>query len=180
MYRHKKKNIFLIGPMGSGKSTIGLCLAKSLKYLFYDSDVEISKKTGMSIENLFNLEGEYNFRLHEEQMIKKLTKKKNIVLATGGGSIISEKSRNCLISRGIIIYLRITIDEQLIRTSLNTTRPLLSNNISNNKKILMNLSKIRDPLYHKIADFSIDTHNKKIDVIQMDILHNISKFCHSN
>ncbi|WP_041749180.1 shikimate kinase AroK [Buchnera aphidicola] len=170
----KKKNIFLVGPMGAGKSTIGRFLAKQLNMKFYDSDIEIERKAGANIDWIFDVEGESKFRIREEKMINKLTNKFGVVLATGGGSILSLKSRNFLINRGFVIYLRTSIDEQLIRTNIDKNRPLLSNNINKNKKLLSQLFKIRDPLYRSISNFIVDTSNKKVKFILSKILSYIS------
>ena len=105
----EKRNIFLIGPMGAGKSTIGRHLAQQLHLDFYDSDTEIENRTGADISWVFELEGEDGFRVREENVINDLTQKQGIVLATGGGSIKSKDSRNRLSARGIVVYLETTI-----------------------------------------------------------------------
>lgn len=170
MYKNKKKNIFLIGPMGSGKSTIGLHLSKFLNMIFYDSDVEIKKKKGMDINQIFKIYGECRFRIIEEKIINELTNKTGIILATGGGSIVSLKSRNCLVTRGFVIYLKVNINEQLTRMHADKTRPLLSNDRKKNKQILINISKERDLMYQNISHVIIDTNNKKIQLIISNIL----------
>ncbi|VFP81260.1 Shikimate kinase 1 [Buchnera aphidicola (Cinara kochiana kochiana)] len=170
MDEYKKKNIFLVGPMGAGKSTIGRHLSRVLNMKFYDSDVEIERRTGVDIAWVFDVEGESEFRIREEKIINELTNKTGIILSTGGGSIISIKSRNCLISRGIVIYLRTTVEEQLIRTRLDKKRPLLSHVHSKNEKILRLLSKIRDPIYQNISDFIVDTQNQSISLITSSII----------
>ncbi|VFP88762.1 Shikimate kinase 1 [Buchnera aphidicola (Cinara piceae)] len=173
MLKDKKKNIFLVGPMGAGKSTIGRFLSKSLNMQFYDSDIEIEKRTGADIDWVFEVEGESEFRAREEKIINELTNKKGIILATGGGSILSFKSRDLLNSRGIVVYLRATINEQLIRTKIDKKRPLLSHDNNKNKKILYNLFQVRDPLYKNVSHFIIDTYNKGIKLIVSDIIRYI-------
>ncbi|WP_343188183.1 shikimate kinase AroK [Buchnera aphidicola (Ceratoglyphina bambusae)] len=153
----EKRNIFLIGPMGAGKSTIGKYLAQKLNMDFYDSDKEIENRTGADIAWVFDVEGEIGFRNRESKIIDELTKKNGIVLATGGGSIVSEKIRNMLSSRGTVIYLKTTIEKQLIRTKRDKNRPLLNNKELSNKTILENLAKERNHLYNNISDLTVDT-----------------------
>lgn len=155
----EKRNIFLIGPMGAGKSTIGRHLAQQLNMEFYDSDQEIERRTGADISWVFDVEGEIGFRDREKKIINELTGKKGIVLATGGGSILLKEARNCLSSRGRVVYLETSIDKQLIRTKRDKTRPLLklgSKQLST-RLILEKLANDRNPLYENIADFRIST-----------------------
>lgn len=160
----KKQNIFLIGPMGAGKSTIGLQLSRELNMVFYDSDREIEKRTGVDISWVFDIEGESGFRFREEKIINELTKKSNIVLATGGGSILSKKNRNILSSRGITIYLQVTIEKQLLRTNRYKHRPLLNTSESSDI-VLKRLAKIRNPLYEEISDITINVDNKTVKLV---------------
>nr|WP_041750222.1 shikimate kinase AroK [Buchnera aphidicola] len=165
-----KKNIFLIGPMGAGKSTIGRHLAKFLNMNFYDSDRVLEKKTGVNIGWIFDIEGELGFRNREQKVIDDLTKKSRVVLSTGGGSILSLNSRNFLITRGIVIYLKATVEQQLLRTKSDKTRPLLTNIYQSDKYILEKLAKERDPIYNRIANIIIDTNNYNINSIIYNIL----------
>lgn len=112
----EKRNIFLVGPMGAGKSTIGRQLAQQLNMEFYDSDQEIEKRTGADVGWVFDVEGEDGFRDREEKIINELTEKQGIVLATGGGSVKSRETRNRLSARGVVVYLETTIEKQLART----------------------------------------------------------------
>lgn len=112
----EKRNIFLVGPMGAGKSTIGRQLAQQLNMEFYDSDQEIEKRTGADVGWVFDVEGEEGFRDREEKVINELTEKQGIVLATGGGSVKSRETRNRLSARGVVVYLETTIEKQLART----------------------------------------------------------------
>ena len=123
----EKRNIFLIGPMGAGKSTIGRHLADELHLEFFDSDQEIEKRTGADISWVFDIEGEEGFRDREESVIHDLTEKQGIVLATGGGSVVRNGVRNRLSARGIVVYLETTIDKQVARTQRDKRRPLLRN-----------------------------------------------------
>ncbi|KAI9575696.1 hypothetical protein GQX74_015792 [Glossina fuscipes] len=160
----EKRNIFLIGPMGAGKSTIGKQLSQKLNMEFFDSDYEIEKRTGADISWVFDVEGEDRFRIREENVIKELTSKQGIVLATGGGSIKSRKTRNRLSARGLVIYLETTIDKQLDRTKKDRHRPLLLTEKSS-RLFLENLAKERNPLYKDIADFIIQTNSCSAKII---------------
>ncbi len=152
----KNKNIFLIGPLGAGKTTVGRQLAKRAHLVFYDSDHEIEKKTGVSVTTIFEVEGEPGFRKREFEMIAKLTQLDNIVLSSGGGSILMPENRLAFKSRGTVIYLRASIETQLGRTNQRKgVRPLL--NVPEPLKKIIELSQIRSPLYEEIADFTYDT-----------------------
>ncbi|CAL4043929.1 Shikimate kinase 1 [Buchnera aphidicola (Anoecia corni)] len=168
----EKRNIFLIGPMGAGKSTIGKQLARRLNMDFYDSDNEIEKSTGANISWVFDVEGEEKFRIREEKVINTLVKKQGIVLATGGGSILSKKVRNKLSARGIVVYLKTSIEKQIIRTLRDKNRPLL--NIKNsNESIFKKLENIRNPLYEEIEDIVIYTEDKGIKTLVLEIIRYI-------
>ncbi|WP_343189054.1 shikimate kinase AroK [Buchnera aphidicola (Chaitoregma tattakana)] len=166
----EKRNIFLVGPMGAGKSTIGKQLAKKLHMDFYDSDQEIESRTGADIAWVFDVEGEQGFRIREKKIINEITKKNGIVLATGGGSIVSESIRNILSSRGTVVFLNTTIEKQLIRTNRDKNRPLLNNKNISNRDILESLAKERNHLYKNISDFTVDTDNKSAKSIALYIL----------
>lgn len=154
------QNIILVGPMGSGKTTIGRQLAKQLHRDFFDSDHEIEKKTGANIPLIFELEGEEGFRRRESAMLDFLTQKEGIVLATGGGAILSSENRNMLRQRGRVIYLSATIEQLWDRTRLDKNRPLLQTENPRNK--IASLLAQRDPLYREVADIIIDTGNGNI------------------
>lgn len=166
----EKRNIFLVGPMGAGKSTIGRQLAQQLNMDFYDSDKEIERRTGADISWVFDVEGEERFRNREETIIEELTKKQGIVLATGGGSILSQKSRNRLSSRGMVVYLETSIEKQLARTNRDKNRPLLQGKESN-KVFLERLSLQRNPLYKQIADIIVGTDKYNVRSITQKIIH---------
>lgn len=158
--------------MGAGKTTIGRQLAKKARYIFYDSDLELEKKTGVSIAVIFEYEGEMGFRKREEEMIAELTALDNIVLSSGGGSIITPENREAFKSRGTVIYLRASIDTQLKRTSQRKgTRPLLNND--NPLATIIELDKVRGPLYEEIADYTYDTDKMAPDDIIEDIYQNV-------
>ncbi|WP_159715550.1 shikimate kinase AroK [Blochmannia endosymbiont of Camponotus nipponensis] len=179
----KKHNIFLIGPMGAGKSTIGRQLANQLNMEFFDSDQEIENRTGANISWVFDVEGEVRFRDREEKVIDELTKKKDIVLATGGGSVKSRITRNNLSDRGLVVYLETTVDKQLMRTQHDKRRPLLrsSSTSGNIRELLEVLAKERNPLYEEISDIRISTDEKNIRIVvnKIIILRNQSTSCGS-
>lgn len=165
----EKRNIFLVGPMGAGKSTIGRQIARSLHLDFYDSDSEIEKRTGADISWVFELEGEEGFRAREEKVIGELTEYMGIVLATGGGSIISKENRNRLSARGIVVYLKTTIDKQVARTERDKRRPLIAE-ADNPREVLENLADTRDPLYEEIADVIVETDDQSAKVVASQII----------
>ncbi|CUX95836.1 Shikimate kinase 1 [Candidatus Mikella endobia] len=166
----EKRNIFLIGPIGAGKSTIGRKLAEQLNLEFFDSDKEIEQRTGADLSWVFDVEGEDGFRYREEKVINELTKKQGIVLATGGGSVKSSKISNILSSRGIVIYLKTTIDKQLYRTYRDKKRPLLQ--VENTQReILTILAKERNPLYEKIANITICTDEQSVYMVANKIIN---------
>ncbi|MEO0435872.1 MAG: shikimate kinase AroK [Pseudomonadota bacterium] len=150
-----RSRIFLVGPMGSGKSTIGKILASTLDLSFIDSDTEIESRTGANIPWIFDVEGEEGFRDREQQVIEELTQIDRAVLATGGGAIIRKPNRDALAQRGYVVYLHATLDEQVRRTRNDQNRPLL--NQGDPREVLAELSKQREPLYRDIADHVINT-----------------------
>lgn len=141
--------------MGAGKSTIGRKLAKKLGAQFIDSDKFIEEKTGVDIPTIFEYEGESGFRTREEKSIKELCQLENIVLATGGGAILSKKNRNLLVTSGVIFYLKASADTLFSRTKSGINRPLLKS--SNKLQTITDLLKEREPLYEEIANHIIDT-----------------------
>ena len=156
----KKINVFLVGPMGSGKTTIGRHLAKALRVEFIDSDHEIEKRTGATIPWIFDIEGEEGFRKREKAVIDDLTRRKGMVLATGGGAILAPENRRCLSSRGVVVYLRASVDELYERTAKDKNRPLLQTD--DPKAKLQTLLEEREPLYLEVADLVVDTGRKGV------------------
>lgn len=142
-------NIFLIGLMGAGKTTLGLALAKKLAFPFWDSDREIEKRTGVTIAHIFEHEQEAGFRRRESRMIDELTQRPGIVLATGGGAVLQPENREWLTSRGTVIYLHATPDQLWERVKRNKTRPLL--HTEDPYATLSALYAVRDPLYRACA-----------------------------
>ena len=167
----EKRNIFLVGPMGAGKSTIGRHLADELHLEFYDSDQEIERRTGADIAWIFDLEGEDGFRKREEGVINDLTDMQGIVLATGGGSVVSKMVRNRLSARGIVVYLQTTIDKQVARTQRDKRRPLLQN--ENPEQVLIDLAGERNPLYEEVADYVVDTDDQSARAVANQIINKI-------
>lgn len=149
-------NIYLVGPMGAGKTTVGRHLAELLSREFLDSDHEIERKTGASIPWIFEKEGEQGFRTRETIVIDELTSKKNLVVATGGGAVTQAMNREYLNHRGIVIYLYTPVEIQLLRTHRDKNRPLLQ--VENPEQKLKDLLKARDPLYRDVAHYIIETN----------------------
>jgi len=162
-------NIFLIGPMGAGKTTIGRQLARELKKEFIDSDQEIEDRTGANISWIFDVEGEAGFRKREKSIIEELTSRKGIVLATGGGAVLSPENRKYLHSRGTVVYLMATIGQQVERTKNDSRRPLIQN-VTDVKGKLKELMEIRDPLYREIADYVVMTNRRSPKSVSSDIV----------
>ncbi len=148
-------NIFLVGMMGAGKTTVGRLLANFLEKKFYDSDREIQKRTGVSIPLIFEIEGEAGFRKRETEMLSELVKTGNIVLATGGGAVLSAENREMLKRCGTVIYLRATIDDLWRRTRHDKNRPLLQTQDPRTK--LTELYAQRDPLYRETAHIIVES-----------------------
>ena len=167
----EKRNVFLVGPMGAGKSTIGRHLADELHLEFFDSDQEIERRTGADIAWIFDLEGEEGFRKREETIIHDLTDNQGIVLATGGGSIVSKIVRNRLSARGIVVYLQTTIDKQVARTQRDKRRPLLQND--DPEAVLRALGDERNPLYEEVADYVIETDEQSARAVANQIISKI-------
>ena len=164
----RSSNIFLVGLMGAGKTTIGRILARKLGKRFIDSDHEIEARTGATIPWIFEIEGEASFRRREADVIRDLTAQEGIVLATGGGAVLNADSRAHLVSRGIVIYLRANVSSILVRTSHDKNRPLLQT--ADPRKKLEELTAEREPLYREIADLVIDTGRPNVQSMVQTIL----------
>lgn len=161
-------NIFLIGPMGAGKTTIGRRLAELRGLAFVDSDHEIEARTGVDIPYIFEKEGEAGFRKREKQVIADLTTRSGIVLATGGGAILDPDNRLALSARGYVVYLHASVEQQLARTARAENRPLLQAS-SDRRETLTTLFTIRDPLYREIADLVLVTDHRNARTLIHDI-----------
>lgn len=164
----KRSNIFLIGPMGAGKTTVGKRLAESRGMEFVDSDLEIETRTGVDIAFIFEKEGEPGFRKREKQVIADLTQRSNIVLATGGGSVLDAESRLNLSGRGVVVYLQASVEHQYVRTERAENRPLL-NNATDRRETLEQLFAVRDPLYREIADLVLVTDGRNAKILAREI-----------
>ena len=164
-------SLFLTGPMGAGKSTIGRQLSRQLRMNFYDSDREIENRTGVDIPLIFELEGEQGFRKRERLVIDELTSLPDIVLATGGGAILDADNRKHLAERGLVIYLHASVNQQLARTKHDRNRPLLQT--ENPRQRLDDLMQLRDPLYREIADLVIDTDGKRVMAVVNQIIRKL-------
>ena len=164
----RPQNLFLIGPMGAGKSAVGRQLARLLHLDFVDSDEEIERRTGVDIPFIFEKEGEEGFRKREAQAIEDLSKRDGIVLATGGGAVIDPQNRNHLGARGFVVYLHTSVDQQLSRTRKGRDRPLLASD--DPRAVLENLMSQREPLYREIADLTVETDGRKVNAVANEIL----------
>jgi len=154
-------NIVLVGPMGSGKTTVGRRLAHELNQDFFDTDHEIIDKTGVNIDYIFDIEGEKGFRERESKILENLCQMSNIILATGGGIVILPKNRKILKNSGLVVYLSSSVNQLLKRTAKSKTRPLLENS-SDRRKTITELLEARDVYYREVASFVVDTTGKKL------------------
>ncbi|MFZ6802112.1 bifunctional shikimate kinase/3-dehydroquinate synthase AroKB [Undibacterium sp. Di24W] len=163
-----KENIFLVGLMGSGKTTVGRALAKKLNKRFVDSDHEIEARTGVAISVIFEIEGEASFRQREADVIRDLCQQDGIVLATGGGAILNPQSRALLHTRGTVVYLKAGISSILHRTRHDKKRPLLRT--ADPRKKLEELEQQRDPLYREVAHMVIETGQPQLQTLVQTII----------
>jgi shikimate kinase len=154
------ENIFLVGLMGAGKTSVGKVLARRFDKTFFDSDQEIERSTGVRIPLIFEIEGEGGFRDRESKLLEALVRRKNIVLATGGGAVLSERNRRLLADHGTVIYLRAAVNDLWQRTRHDKNRPLLQTEDPQAK--LQELFEQRDPLYREVAGIIIDTGNQSL------------------
>jgi shikimate kinase len=160
-------NIYLIGPMGSGKTAVGRRLATLLGKRFIDSDAEIERRTGVDIRFIFEKEGEARFREREREVIADLTALDGVVVATGGGAVLDPANRERLAATGTVVYLQATVDTQLQRTQPSRNRPLLMND--DPRTVLERLIAIRRPLYEEIAHIRIDTTGRQVRTVASDV-----------
>lgn len=170
----KTDNIYFIGLMGAGKTTIGKLIAKLNHKSFFDSDHEIEARTGVKIPLIFELEGEAGFRKREKTAIEELCQLNNIVLATGGGAVLLPENRALLKQHGTVIYLRAQVHDLWIRTRFDKSRPLLQGGDLRRK--LEALYTARDPIYSALADHIIDTGKQSAN----EITHHIHELIHAN
>nr|VFK38400.1 MAG: shikimate kinase [Candidatus Kentron sp. SD]VFK43505.1 MAG: shikimate kinase [Candidatus Kentron sp. SD]VFK79576.1 MAG: shikimate kinase [Candidatus Kentron sp. SD] len=168
------ENIFLVGPMGVGKTSVGRQLAKLLDKRFFDSDREIEADAGATIGLLFDIEGESGFRAREQSTIDRLTRHKGIVLATGGGAILRKKNRIRLTNRGFVVYLRAPVARLLQRTEGDRNRPLLQT--SDPRGQLEKIAREREPFYRQVANVIISTDGKSPWRVANHILRQTRKY----
>lgn len=164
-------SIFLIGPMGSGKSAVGRRLARELGLQFIDSDDAIEERSGVDIPFIFEREGEEGFRQRECKAIEELTLVPGIVLATGGGSAQNPENRQYLHDRGFVVYLHATVDQQLRRTRRGRVRPMLKT--GEPREVLARLMAVRDPQYREIAHLIVETDGRKVPSVVREIRRNM-------
>lgn len=150
-------NIFLIGPMGSGKTTIGRRLGALLDREFIDLDEEIERRCGVEVAVIFDIEGEAGFRARERDLLEEMTARSNIILASGGGSVVDANNRRFLTERGLVVYLKTAVDQQIRRLERDKRRPLLA--APDRLKRLNRLAEERNPLYESLADVVIASEN---------------------
>ena len=162
-----QRNVYLIGPMGSGKTAVGRRLATLLGKQFIDSDAEIEKRTGVDVRYIFEKEGEARFRERERDVIADLTALEGVVMATGGGVILDPANRERLAKTGTIVYLETTIETLVRRTKAAKTRPLLMND--DPRAVLERMMLVRRPLYEKAADLRIETTGRQVRAVAADI-----------
>ena len=170
---NQKGNIILIGPMGSGKTSTGKMLAKEMGYVFLDTDEEVTKRTGVSIAYIFDVEGEEGFRKRECLALKECLNGNNTVVSTGGGIVLSKENRELLQVRGMVVYLQTSIRTQVKRTASTNNRPLLQN--KDPEETLEKLMLTRAPLYEEIADITIMTDNKSLQEMSKEIQRAINE-----
>jgi len=169
----RTENIFLVGPMGVGKSTIGKQLATKLGLEFKDSDLEIQKRTGVDIPTIFEFEGEAGFRKREATILDELTQQRGLVLSTGGGAVLDAANRQHLAARGLVIYLHCSPDQQYARTQKDRSRPLLQT--ENPLAKLKELMDQRDPLYRQVADHIVSTEKRNAASVTKEIFQLVSE-----
>jgi shikimate kinase len=166
-------NVFLVGMMGAGKTTVGRLLARRLKLRFIDSDLEIEARCGVKIPIIFEIEGEAGFRAREAQTIAELAALEGVVLATGGGAVLSAESRRHLANGGAVVYLRAHPEDLYERVRHDKNRPLLATPDPLGR--LRELFAERDPLYREVADFVVDTGTQSVQVLARGLLEKLEE-----
>jgi shikimate kinase len=170
----KVTNIVLVGPMGSGKTSVGRRLACVLKRDFFDSDFEIVARTGVAIDHIFDVEGEEGFRNRETSMLADLCEISNIVIATGGGIVIKPENRELLKHNSFVVYLSSSVEQLVNRTARSKSRPLLERS-TDREQTIKDILKARESFYQEVADIVIDTTGKKLYAIINEITKAIPK-----
>ena len=167
------KRLFIVGPMGVGKTTVGKLLASELGLRFLDSDREIERRTGTNISWIFDVEGEKGFRDREEQVLEDLTRETNVLIATGGGAVLRERNRENLKIRGLVIYLNADLTLLVKRTKDETKRPLLKGKSA--KKVLEKILRERGSLYKEVSDLEVKVTEKSIKNTVAEILKTLQE-----
>ncbi len=165
-------NIFLVGLMGAGKTSVGKILARRLGKTFYDSDHQIERATGVKVTVIFDIEGEAGFRAREAKAIAELVTHSDIVLATGGGAVLSAANRRLLTEHGTVVYLRATAADLWARTRHDKNRPLLKA-ADDPLARLKELFEERDPLYRAAADIVVDTGDQSLTSLAHKLEHRL-------
>jgi shikimate kinase len=171
-------NVYLIGPMGSGKTTIGQRVARKLGLEFLDCDQELEAQTGASVNLIFDVEGEAGFRARETRMLEKLTTRKGVLVATGGGVVLRRKNRDRLRRSGLVVYLRTSVEQQLRRLGRDRTRPLLQT--PDRRERLSRLAEERDPLYAELAHIEFPSRDGSPEAAARALAELIREHCRSN
>ncbi len=167
-------NVFLVGPMGAGKTTVGRLLSEELRLRFFDSDHEIENSANASISWIFDVEGERGFRVREARMIASLVERPGIVLATGGGAVMDPETRKLLKSRGIVVYLFATLEQQLSRKLKDKNRPLLRT--ANREQRIRELFELRHPIYRDLADIRVEVKRRYPRMVCRAIKRELDEF----
>jgi shikimate kinase len=166
--KKQKNKLFLIGPMGAGKTSVGRYLAKQLKFDFYDTDEQIEKKTGVNLHWVFDLEGMSGYRQRELKVIDELSSLNDVVVSTGGGCVESLEVRDILRERGVVVYMEVSLETQLARLKRDKKRPILQG--ENPQEVLIKLWEEREPYYEEIADYTVVTDHRSVRDVCKDIL----------
>jgi shikimate kinase len=169
----KAGNVFLVGLMGAGKTTVGRLLARRLKLRFYDSDQEIERRCGVKIPVIFEIEGEAGFRSREQQVIAELAVLEGIVLATGGGAVLADQNRRHLASGGTVVYLNARPEDLYERIRQDRHRPLLAT--ADPLARLRELHAERDPLYRAVAELVVDTGAQSVQLLARELLDKLDE-----
>jgi shikimate kinase len=166
-------NLFLVGPMGSGKTAVGKTLARRLRMPFVDTDTEIERRTGVDIPRIFDTEGEVGFRQREREIVAELTATNGVVLSTGGGAVLAAESRAYLRERGTVIYLETSIAQQVARVR-GENRPLLSG-VADMTARVTELMNQRAPLYAGVAHLTVRTDGRRVTAVVDEILRSLGE-----
>ncbi len=168
-----KGNLYLVGPMGAGKSTVGRLLASHLEVPFYDLDREIERQSGVDIPTIFEFEGEDGFRRREQEALRELSSREGAVVATGGGVVLRYENRKLLRRTGFVIYLCCPVEIQLQRTLYDTRRPLLQTD--DREARLRSLMAERDPLYREVSDLIVRTDQRSSRRVMQQLLQSLAR-----